>query len=111
VFVFLLLLILLNIIIVIIIIISFMQGIYTYIAEKTHVPKGYNVAAILSLLFMAPILLVHALAPMYFYISNFRSIIIKFPCQLLDRTCVYKNNRNKHCCLFQLDAIHPPYCE
>jgi hypothetical protein len=95
-----------------------MQGIYTYIPEKTHVPKGYNVAAILSLLFMAPLLLVQALAPMYFYISTFRSIIIiiiiiiiKFPCQLLDRTCVYKNNRNKHCCLFQLDAIHPPYYE
>jgi hypothetical protein len=34
-----------------------MQGIYTYIPETNHVPKEYNVAAILSLLFMAPILL------------------------------------------------------
>jgi hypothetical protein len=42
-------------IIIIIIKISFMQGIYTYIPETSHVPKEYNVAAILSLLFMAPI--------------------------------------------------------
>jgi hypothetical protein len=32
--------------------ISFMQGVYTYIPETNHVPKQYNVAAILSLLFM-----------------------------------------------------------
>jgi hypothetical protein len=32
-----------------------MQGIYTYIRETNHVPKQYNVAAILSLLFMVPI--------------------------------------------------------
>jgi hypothetical protein len=32
--------------------ISFMQGICTYIPETNHVPKEYNVAAILSLLFM-----------------------------------------------------------
>jgi hypothetical protein len=31
-----------------------MQGIYTYIPEKNHVPKQYNVTAILSLLFMVP---------------------------------------------------------
>jgi hypothetical protein len=45
------------IIIIIIIIkdtISIMQGIYTYIPETNHVPKQYNVAAILSLLFMVP---------------------------------------------------------
>jgi hypothetical protein len=41
-----------------------MQGIYTYIPERNHVRKGYNVAAILSLLFMAPISLVLALVPM-----------------------------------------------
>jgi hypothetical protein len=35
--------------------ISFMQGIYTYIPETNHVPKQYNVPAILSLLFMVPI--------------------------------------------------------
>jgi hypothetical protein len=34
-----------------------MQGIYTYIPETNNVPKEYNVAAILSLLFMVPILL------------------------------------------------------
>jgi hypothetical protein len=28
--------------------ISFMQGIYTYIPETNHVPKKYNVAAILQ---------------------------------------------------------------
>jgi hypothetical protein len=37
-----------------------MQGIYiTYIPERKHLSKEYNVAAILSLLFMAPISLVH----------------------------------------------------
>jgi short subunit fatty acids transporter len=35
--------------------ISFMQIIYTYIPETNNVPKEYNVAAILSLLFMVPI--------------------------------------------------------
>jgi hypothetical protein len=46
--------------------ISFMQGIYTYIPETNHVPKEYNVAAILSLLFMAPLSLAPVLAVMYF---------------------------------------------
>jgi hypothetical protein len=54
--------------------ISFMQGIYTYIPETNHVPKEYNVAAILSLLLMVPISLAPALALMYFYISTFRSM-------------------------------------
>jgi hypothetical protein len=35
--------------------ISFMQGIYTYIPETNYVSREYNVAAILSLLFMVPI--------------------------------------------------------
>jgi hypothetical protein len=51
-----------------------MQGIYIYIHEKNHVPKEYNVAAILSLPFMVPISLGSALALMYFYISTFRSM-------------------------------------
>jgi hypothetical protein len=38
-----------------------MQGIYTYIPETNHVPKEYNVAAVLSLLFMVPISLAPAL--------------------------------------------------
>jgi hypothetical protein len=68
-----------NIIIIIIIIIikaniSFMQGIFTYIAETNYVPKEYNVAAILSLLFMVPMSLAPALSLMYFYISTFRSM-------------------------------------
>jgi hypothetical protein len=54
------------IIIIIIITLSFMQGIYTYIAETNNVPKEYNVAAILSLLFMVPISLVPTLTLMYF---------------------------------------------
>jgi hypothetical protein len=69
-----------------------MQGIYTYIPETNSVPKEYNVAAILSLLFMVPISLVPALTLMYFHISTFRSmcavpniiiiiIIIMFPLQ------------------------------
>jgi hypothetical protein len=51
-----------------------MQGIYTYIPETNHVPKQYNAAAILSLLFMVPKALAPALALMYFYISTFRSM-------------------------------------
>jgi hypothetical protein len=51
-----------------------MQGINTHIPETNHVPKEYNVAAILSLLFMVPISLAPALALMYFYISTFRSM-------------------------------------
>jgi amino acid transporter len=51
-----------------------MQGIYTYISETNNVPMGYNVTAILSLLFMVPIPLAAALALMYFYISTFRSM-------------------------------------
>jgi hypothetical protein len=38
-----------------------MQGIYTHIPETNTVPKEYNVAAILSLLFMVPISLVPVL--------------------------------------------------
>jgi hypothetical protein len=35
-----------------------MQGIYTHIPETNNVPKEYNVATILSLLFMVPTSLV-----------------------------------------------------
>jgi ABC-type bacteriocin/lantibiotic exporter with double-glycine peptidase domain len=38
-----------------------MQGIYTYNPETNHVPKQYNVTAILSLLCMVPISLAAAL--------------------------------------------------
>jgi hypothetical protein len=48
-----------------------MQGIYTYIPETNYVHKEYNVAAILSLLFMVPISLAAALTLMHFYISTF----------------------------------------
>jgi hypothetical protein len=48
-------------IIIIIITISFMHCIYTHIPETNPVPKQYNVAANLSLLFMVPISLVPAL--------------------------------------------------
>jgi hypothetical protein len=51
-----------------------MQGIYTYIPETNHVRKEYNVATILSLLFMVTISLAPALTLMYFYISTFRSM-------------------------------------
>jgi hypothetical protein len=70
----------LYVIIIIIIIIgkdtvSFVQGIYTYIPETNHVPKQYNVAAILSLLCMVPTSLAPALALMYFYISTFPNYV------------------------------------
>jgi ABC-type transport system involved in multi-copper enzyme maturation permease subunit len=51
-----------------------MEGIYTYIPETNNVPKEYNVADILSLLFMVPIPLVPVLTLMYFYISTFLSM-------------------------------------
>jgi hypothetical protein len=51
-----------------------MQGIYTYIPETNHVPKEYNIAAILSLLFMVPISLAPVWALMYFYIRTFPSV-------------------------------------
>jgi hypothetical protein len=53
-----------------------MQGIYTYIPETNNVPKEYNVAAILSLLFMVPISQVPALALMYFYISTLLLLLL-----------------------------------
>ena len=62
------------IIIIIIIIISFMQGIYTYIPETNYVPREYNVAAILLLLFMVLISLVSVLNLLNVYISTFRSM-------------------------------------
>jgi hypothetical protein len=49
----------------------FMQGFYTHIPDTNPVPKQYNVAAILSLLFMVPISLTSVLTLMYFYISTF----------------------------------------
>ena len=51
-----------------------MQGIHTHIPETNHVPRGYIVAAILSLLFMVPLSLVPALALLFFYASTFRSM-------------------------------------
>jgi hypothetical protein len=51
-----------------------MQGIHTHIPETNHVPKGYIVAAILSLLFMVPLFLVPALALLFSYVSTFRSM-------------------------------------
>jgi len=51
-----------------------MQGIHTHIPETNHVPRGYIVTAILSLLFMVPLLLVPALAFVFFYVSTFRSV-------------------------------------
>ena len=51
-----------------------MQGVYNYIPETNYVPREYNVAAILLLLFMVLISLVSVLNLLYFYISTFRSM-------------------------------------
>ena len=51
-----------------------MQGSHTHIPETNHVPRGYIVAAILSLLFMVPLCLVPALVLLFFYVSTFRSM-------------------------------------
>jgi hypothetical protein len=53
---------------------SFMQGIYTYIPEATHVAREHRVAAVTALLFMVLISLVPALTPVYLYVSTFRSM-------------------------------------
>jgi len=50
------------------------EGIYTYIPETNYVPREYNVAAVLLLLFMVLISLVSVLNLLYFYISTFRSV-------------------------------------
>jgi hypothetical protein len=54
------------IIIIIVVVVSFMQGIYTHIPETNHVPTGYIVAAIRSLLFLLPLYLVPALTLLFF---------------------------------------------
>ena len=64
------------IIIIIVIIVSFMHGIHTHIPQTNHVPRGYIVAATLSLLFMVPLFLVPTLAVLFFYLSAFRSMFI-----------------------------------
>ena len=46
-----------------------MQGIHIHIPETNHVPMGYIVAAILSLLFMVPLFLVPALALLTFKLA------------------------------------------
>ena len=51
-----------------------MQGSHTHIPGTNHVPRGYIVAGILSLLFMVPLCLVPALALLFFYVSTFRSM-------------------------------------
>jgi len=51
-----------------------MQGSHTHIPETNHVPRGYILAAILSLLFMVPLCLVPALVLLFFYVSTFRSM-------------------------------------
>jgi len=51
-----------------------MRGIYTYIPETNYVPREYNVAAILLLLFMVLISSVSVLNLLYFYVSTFRSM-------------------------------------
>ena len=51
-----------------------MQGSHTHIPVTNHVPRGYIVAASLSLLFMLPLCLVPALALLFFYVSTFRSM-------------------------------------
>jgi hypothetical protein len=85
-----------------------MQGIYTYIPETNNVPKEYNVAAILSLLFMAPISLVPSSALMYFYISTFRSMLC-FPVQLRSTTDGTKTIRYTGHVTTQCMIYHPLY--
>jgi hypothetical protein len=73
-----------------------MQGIYTHIPETHHVPKEHNVAAILSLLFMAPIPLVPVLTLMYFYISTFRSMCAVPNMAVVCSSLIYYYRRRCH---------------
>ena len=51
-----------------------MQGSHTHIPGTNHVPRGYIVAAILSLLCMVPLCLVPVLSLLFFYVSTFCSM-------------------------------------
>ena len=53
-----------------------MEGIHTHIPETNHVPRGYIVAAILSLLFMVPTISSSCVGSfvLFFYVSTFRSM-------------------------------------
>ena len=51
-----------------------MQGSHTQIPETNHVPREYNVAAILPLLFMVHLCLAPALVLLFFYVSTVRSM-------------------------------------
>ena len=51
------------------IIVSFIQGSHTHIPETNHVPRGYFVTAILSLLFMVPLCLVPVLVLLFFNVA------------------------------------------
>ena len=86
-----------------------MQGSHTHIPETNHVPRGYIVAAILSLLFMVPLCLVPALVLLFVYVSTSRSIIIiiiitaiefsldgNSPYTGTDKTNKNKRNNTKH---------------
>ena len=48
-----------------------MQGSHTHIPGTNHIPRGYIVAAILSVLFMVPLCLVPALSLLFFYVSYY----------------------------------------
>ena len=50
------------------------QGSHTHIPETNHVPRGYTVATIVSLLFIVPLCLVPALVLLFFYVGTFRSM-------------------------------------
>ena len=56
--------------------ISFMQGIYTYIPEKKHVPKEHRVAATPVLLFMVRISLVPTLTLLYLLLLLLLMVVV-----------------------------------
>jgi hypothetical protein len=75
-----------------------MQCIHAHIPEKHHVPMGYIVAALLSLLFMVPLFLVPALTILFFYVSTFRkwTIIIIIIIILLGRMFLLSGVLHQH---------------
>jgi len=52
------------------IIVSFIQGSHTHIPETNHVPRGYIVTAVLSLLFMVPLSYYYYYYYYYYFVST-----------------------------------------
>jgi hypothetical protein len=88
-----------------------MQGTHTHIPETNHVPKGYIVAAILSLLFMVPLFRVPALALLFFYVSTLLLLFMCLPwlrARARACVCVCETERQLYVYLSNLKYLTQP---